>query len=80
MSGGLVFPHRGNSLALRRDGLTPESVWAVIEAASVKLQLKPEEAAHIGGKGAGSEVMDLQVSGSFSIKNKELVPLGWRFR
>jgi len=45
-------------LVMRSDGLTPESVWAVIEAASVKLQLKPEEVAHIGGKGAGSEVMD----------------------
>jgi hypothetical protein len=47
-------------LVMRRDGLTPENVWAVIEAASIKLQLKPEEVAHIGGKGAGSEVMDLQ--------------------
>jgi hypothetical protein len=32
-------------LIMRRDGLTPESVWAVIEAASIKLQLKPKEVA-----------------------------------
>jgi hypothetical protein len=38
-------------LIMRRDGLTPESVWAVIEAASMKLQLKPKEVALIGGKG-----------------------------
>ncbi len=32
-------------LVMRRDGLTPESVWAVIQAASVKLQVKPKEVA-----------------------------------
>ncbi len=49
-------------LVMRRDGLTPESVWAVIQAASVKLQVKAKEVADIGGKGAGSEVADLQVT------------------
>ncbi len=37
-------------LVMRRDGLTPESVWAVIQAASVKLQVKPEEVADFGVK------------------------------
>ena len=32
-------------LVMRRDGLTPESVWAVIQTASVKLQMKSKEAA-----------------------------------
>ncbi len=32
-------------LVMRRDGLTPESVWAVIQAASVELQVKPREVA-----------------------------------
>ncbi len=37
-------------LVMRRDGLTPESVWAVIQGASVKLQVKPNEVADFGGK------------------------------
>ena len=32
-------------LVMRRDGLTPESVWAVIQAASIKLQLEAKEVA-----------------------------------
>ena len=32
-------------LVMRRDGLTPEIVWAVIQAASVKLQVKLKEVA-----------------------------------
>ncbi len=32
-------------LVMRRDGLTPEIVWAVIQAASVELQVKPKEVA-----------------------------------
>jgi len=32
-------------LVMRRDGLTPESVWAAIQTASVKLQAKSKEAA-----------------------------------
>ncbi len=42
-------------LIMRRDGLTPESVWAVIRAASVELQVNPEEVAEYrreaGGRG-----------------------------
>ena len=34
-------------LVMRRDGLTPESVWAVIQAASVQLQVKPKEVADL---------------------------------
>jgi len=37
-------------LVMRSDGLTPESVWAVIQAAPVKLQVKPNEVADFGGK------------------------------
>ncbi len=32
-------------LVMRRDGLTPEIVWAVIQVASVELQVKPKEVA-----------------------------------
>ena len=30
---------------MRRDGLTPEIVWAAIQAASIELQVKPKEVA-----------------------------------
>ena len=40
-------------LVMRRDGLTPESVWAVIQAASVKLQVKPKEVADFGCRSCG---------------------------
>ncbi len=40
-------------LVMRRDGLTPESVWAVIQAASVKLQEKPKEVADIECRSCG---------------------------
>ncbi len=38
-------------LVMRRDGLTPESVWAVIQAASVELQVKAKEVANRGSEG-----------------------------
>ena len=40
-------------LVMRRDGLTPESVWAVIQAASVKLQVKPKEVADFECRSCG---------------------------
>ena len=45
-------------LVMRRDGLTPEIVWAVIQAASAELQVKPKEVAD-EAKGVGSGVTDL---------------------
>ena len=47
-------------LVMRSDGLTPESVWAVIQAASVELQVKPTEVAD-DGQADALEIMVVQM-------------------